>query len=84
MPLGDVGHWRGDTYYGADSALQQLQNTLNLLPAIIPAADRRVIGGLGELSAKSVLLRRIVIIFVNHAIVCAFPPPVCYIRAWGR
>ena len=31
MPLGDVGHWRGDTYYGADSALQQLQKHFELI-----------------------------------------------------
>lgn len=31
MPLGDVGHWRGDTYYGADSALQQLQQHFELI-----------------------------------------------------
>ena len=33
MPLGDVGHRRGDTYYSADDALLQLQSPFRLRPS---------------------------------------------------
>lgn len=33
MPLGDVGHWRGNTYYSAAEALPQLQRRFGLTPS---------------------------------------------------
>ena len=33
MPLGEIGHFRGDTYYSADDALEQLQAHFSLQPS---------------------------------------------------
>jgi cyclic pyranopterin phosphate synthase len=53
MPLGDLGHGRGDTYYPSDAALARLQQRFTLLPSTessggparywrVPGSDSRI------------------------------------------